>query len=355
MMHLVLLLLAADPVLVINTRASPVQVGNSRDAGTLLNVYVAGQASGAGGLTNAEIRATPLLVDIYSDGGAGASGLTDAQLRATPVPVSGSLTCSVGTVPVTGAFYQATQPVSIASMPSTPVTGTFWQATQPVSVASMPSTPVTGTFWQATQPVSGTVTANAGTGTMNVSCVSGCGSPAVPVVYRWSTPNAVAGANKLHADFFNGSTKVIKVLGVYPAIKTDVAVTGAVALRFDLYRTSAAGTGGTAAQYKSATIDVAGGNITPADTANAALPAEVTAQHLPTGGATISEWIQPTYCMVEETNAATYWCNGTFNILDTGNWTVQALTLRQGQGLLLKQGSVATLNSISFSVVFQVD
>lgn len=40
-----------------------------------------------------------------------------------------------------------------------PVTGTFWQATQPVSLASMPSTPVTGTFWQATQPVSGTVTA----------------------------------------------------------------------------------------------------------------------------------------------------------------------------------------------------
>lgn len=44
---------------------------------------------------------------------------------------------------------------------STPVTGTFYQATQPVSIATMPSTPVTGTFWQATQPVSGTVTANA--------------------------------------------------------------------------------------------------------------------------------------------------------------------------------------------------
>lgn len=61
-----------------------------------------------------------------------ALGLTDTQLRATAVPVS-------------GAFYQATQPVS----------GTFWQTTQPVSIASMPSTPVTGTFWQATQPVSG--------------------------------------------------------------------------------------------------------------------------------------------------------------------------------------------------------
>lgn len=40
--------------------------------------------------------------------------------------------------PVTGTFYQATQPVSIATMPTTPVTGTFWQATQPVSAASLP-------------------------------------------------------------------------------------------------------------------------------------------------------------------------------------------------------------------------
>lgn len=55
------------------------------------------------------------------------------------------------------------------------VDGTFWQATQPVSIATMPTTPVTGTFWQATQPVSGTVTANAGTGTMNVNQVEKTG------------------------------------------------------------------------------------------------------------------------------------------------------------------------------------
>ena len=100
------------------------------------------------------------------------------------VPVSGSFYQATqpvsGTVAVTGA-YQATQPVSLATAPTTPVTGTFWQATQPisgtvtatgpltntelrltavpVSLATAPTTPVTGTFWQATQPVSGTVTA----------------------------------------------------------------------------------------------------------------------------------------------------------------------------------------------------
>jgi hypothetical protein len=66
-------------------------------------------------------------------------------------------------VAVTGTFWQTTQPVSIATMPSTPVTGTFWQATQPVSGTFWQATqPVSGTFWQATQPVSGTVTANQG-------------------------------------------------------------------------------------------------------------------------------------------------------------------------------------------------
>lgn len=100
--------------------------------------------------------------------------LTDTQLRATAVPVSGS-------------FFQATQPVSLAtntpdvtdraarllghvtvdnaSIPVTgpltdtqlralavPVSGTFFQGTQPVSIAA--TLPVSGTFFQATQPIS---------------------------------------------------------------------------------------------------------------------------------------------------------------------------------------------------------
>ena len=114
---------------------------------------------------------------------------------------------SVGSsVAVTGTFYQATQPVSLSALPalsagtavighvivdaapSTAVTGTFFQATQPVSLATAPTTPVTGTFWQATQPViiatgaavigsvsqngTWTVTANAGSGTMAISAAS---------------------------------------------------------------------------------------------------------------------------------------------------------------------------------------
>jgi hypothetical protein len=67
---------------------------------------------------------------------------------------------------VTGTFWQATQPVSIATMPTTPVTGTFWQAVQPVSGT------VAVSNFPATQPVSGTVTVN-GTVTANLGTVDG--------------------------------------------------------------------------------------------------------------------------------------------------------------------------------------
>lgn len=135
-------------------------------------------------------------------GGGDGSGLTDTQLRAAPVPVSG--TFWQATQPVSGSFYQATQPVSAAALPlpsgasteatlaaikaktdnldvllstrtkaadqqhvivdsssSVAVTGTFWQATQPVSIAASVAVtgPLTDTQIRATPlPVSGTVT-----------------------------------------------------------------------------------------------------------------------------------------------------------------------------------------------------
>lgn len=73
-------------------------------------------------------------------------------------------------LPVSGAFYPATQPVSIAS--AVPVTDNGGSLTVDGTVAVSGTVPVSGTFWQATQPVSGTITANAGTGTFAISAAS---------------------------------------------------------------------------------------------------------------------------------------------------------------------------------------
>jgi hypothetical protein len=54
---------------------------------------------------------------------------------------------SGATFPVSGAFWQATQPVSLTSLPA-------FASTPTVNVGTMPSVAVTGTFWQSSQPVS---------------------------------------------------------------------------------------------------------------------------------------------------------------------------------------------------------
>ena len=168
--------------------------------------------AGAGGDTvrtanRAGVKTQIIMLDFGPD--AGPENLVSAS-NGLPVAQQGTWNLGItGSVAVTGTFWQATQPVSIAAAApvkpdgavwtltgtaanvnvtnaSLAVTGTFWQATQPVSVAAaVPTKPdgtvwmltgtsanvnvtnaslaVTGTFWQATQPVSGTVTANQGT------------------------------------------------------------------------------------------------------------------------------------------------------------------------------------------------
>ena len=174
--------------------------------------------------------------------------------------------------------------------------------------------------------------------------------------YLYATPGAAVGANKLYLDLFNasGSGKVIDVRGIWIIPKTDVAVVGALGIRVDLYRTSAVGTGGTVAAYKSATPDVAGGNINPSDTDNAALPAQITARHLPTGGATIAQWLFATFSLGEETATSQAFMSQYQNILPSLIWG-QKLAIRENQGILLKQGAVAATGTIGFLIAFTVE
>lgn len=113
-------------------------------------------------LTDTQLRASPVPVS---------GPLTDTQLRASPVSVAqqGSVTVTpgTGTFPVSGAFFQATQPVSIASAngalavtsTSTVVTNAGIFPVQSAQNGSYTVTPgtgtflVSGTFFQAVQPV----------------------------------------------------------------------------------------------------------------------------------------------------------------------------------------------------------
>lgn len=174
--------------------------------------------------------------------------------------------------------------------------------------------------------------------------------------YLYTTPAAAVGASKLYFDLFNavGSGKIIDVRGIWIVPKTDVAVVGALGIRIDLYRTSVVGTGGTAHNYRSATPDVAGGNISPMDTLNAALPAQITARHLPTGGATIDDWMIATFTLGEELSTSQAYMSQYQNILPNLH-VGQKFALNEGEGILLKQGTVAATGSIGFLVAFTLE
>lgn len=170
--------------------------------------------------------------------------------------------------------------------------------------------------------------------------------------YILNTGEITVGANKLMFDLFNASpsNKNILVFGLFAVAKGDVAVTGVVSARFDVYRTNAVGTGGTSVTYGSTAKNII--NIAPMDTQNPTLPTQINARQAPTGGCTIEDWLFQHYSFTEETNAGIYQQQNT-NILNSLG-DVEPLVLRQGQGLMVQQDTVASVNSFVFRVIFGI-
>lgn len=170
--------------------------------------------------------------------------------------------------------------------------------------------------------------------------------------YSWWVPTAAVGASKLYADIFNatGSGKVIELRGIWAITDTDTAVTGALGIEIMLLRTSAVGTGGTAPTYNGGSASSTG-TIIPLDTNNASLPAQITARALPTGGATIAAFYWSQWVPGEESATSQAYMTSFQNLLPVTAMG-QRITLREGQGLLLKQGTVAATGNMAFLVTF---
>lgn len=170
--------------------------------------------------------------------------------------------------------------------------------------------------------------------------------------YSWWIPTAAVGASKLYGDLFNasGSGKLIELRGLWAIVDTDTAVTGAVGIEIMLVRTSTVGTGGTAPTYNGGSASSTG-TIIPFDTANASLPAQVTARALPTGGATIAAFYWSQWVSGEEAATSSANITSFYNLLPDTTMG-QRIVLREGQGLLIKQGTVASVGNMAFLTVF---
>lgn len=170
----------------------------------------------------------------------------------------------------------------------------------------------------------------------------------------WSLviPTSAVGASKIYFDLFNNqASTVLRLRKLFAVVATDVAVTGTLGIRLDVMRTSAVGTGSTAAVGPTSASKTAAAfwPFTPGNT----LPAGVTARTVPTGGATDQAWLFPSYVFTEETNMSSH-LPQFMNLLPELT-TEQSIELPQGSGLKVVQGTVASVGNVGFLVVFTVE
>lgn len=170
----------------------------------------------------------------------------------------------------------------------------------------------------------------------------------------WSLviPPSAVGASKVYFDLFNAAASTtLRLRKLFGVVATDVAVTGVVGVRVDTMRTSAVGTGGAAAVGPASTSKTAAAfwPFVPGNT----LPAGVTARTVPAGGATDEAWLFPSYLFTEETNVSAQVAQF-YNLLPELS-TEESIELPTGKGLKVVQGSVASVGSVGFLVVFTIE
>lgn len=163
-------------------------------------------------------------------------------------------------------------------------------------------------------------------------------------------PAQAAGASKVYFDLFNatGSGVMLRVKSVEVIKDGSVAVTGALSIKLYLTRTTAIGTGGTAATTESASLTAPG--LNKMNPANANLPAGVTLRSAPTGGATAGSVIGEVHVFPEETSASSY---EYIDFLIAEAADIQPLFVPENTGIRVVQGSVASVGNTGFNIIFE--
>ena len=169
--------------------------------------------------------------------------------------------------------------------------------------------------------------------------------------YNLFVPKQATGASLVYFDFFNatGSAFDVKVHWCAPIVSGAVAVVGVVGVDLFLTRTTAVGTGGTAATYEG--TDPTACTFSAQDNSQP-MSKSITARLTPTGGATAGAVLDFASVFTEETNSATY--TPAANMARCpGLPEIPAIIVPQGTGLRVVQGSVASVGNIGFQIVFE--
>jgi hypothetical protein len=168
-------------------------------------------------------------------------------------------------------------------------------------------------------------------------------------LYSLFMPAQAVGANLVYFDLFNatGSCKILEIVTVVPVVSGSTAVTGVVGVDLFLTRTTAVGTGGTAASYEGTSLTAA--TIVAVDNSQP-LTGLITARLTPSGGATAGAVLESTSVFTEETNAATYTPQPNMARFSPD---LPGVIVIEGGGIRVVQGSVASVGNIGFNVSFR--
>lgn len=165
------------------------------------------------------------------------------------------------------------------------------------------------------------------------------------MLYKLFVPLQAAGAGTVYFDLFHTSTSqyLMDLISVKPIVSGATAVTGAVSVDLFLTRTSAVGTGGTAATKEGTGLTTC--TISAYDCDQPVDLTQLSARLTPTGGATAGAVLAQRPVFTEETNAGSY---TQIEMVDA------PIPVKLGSGIRVVQGSVASVGNTGFDVLFRL-
>lgn len=179
--------------------------------------------------------------------------------------------------------------------------------------------------------------------------------------YGLNIPQLLLGANKYHWELFNhpSSGKTLTCRGVWPIAELSQANAATVIPRFELYRTTVVSSGGTAsAAFESASSILA--NFFRLNPGDASLSSHISCRTQVTS-ITTGTFLWPAYISTFATGSIASVVAMHINQLVAGiNFIPQRefgeeLVIPAGQGIAVRQGTVASAGSLGWLVEFTVD
>lgn len=167
---------------------------------------------------------------------------------------------------------------------------------------------------------------------------------------RLFVPKQAVGANLIYFDLWNPSWsgQNLEILSVVPVVSGAVAVVGTLSVDLFLNRTTAIGTGGTAATYGGTSFTAL---TFSAQSGSGAQAQGLSARLTPSGGATAGEVLSWCSVFTEETSSAAYVPQ--LDLARQWGGDFPGIMVSQGSGISVVQGAVASVGNIGFNVIFR--